>query len=439
MVFGEYIKVFVARGGFAKNKCASTRRAAKLWIQAGFVLLLAVFTGQAFAQGAALGCGNEFYQTRSGNGGAVQGTSLLRFTATNLSSGGTATNVWGVVDADQVNAVGLNPNDGFIYGLIASGNRARLARLGTTGAVAVSTIPVGQASIITNGSTLGVTAATTLAANTAFIPTAGVFDGAGRYYFAGQGTGGIVPAAIYRIDNLTPNGAGNIIVAQVYSLSTALDNIGDFAFGPDGNLYGATNNAANTATILVQLALSAPTSTAGVTTRTVTTPVGGIGSAFFNNAGEFFVYANSSSNLTRITFSFGSDFATGATSTAAPVNISGAIPLPTNSSSSDGASCITFNADLAVTKTNGVGTLVSGSTTTYTIRVTNNGPSIAAGAAFSDPAGTNLTKTAVACSAAAGNQCVTPPTIAQLESTTFTLPALTATQFYEITVTATVQ
>jgi uncharacterized repeat protein (TIGR01451 family) len=416
------------RSKFANAEVFAMR---KFCIAIAFLLAVA-FCGNAFAQGAALGCGTDFYQTRSGSGGAAQGTSLLRFTAANLSGGGTATNVWGVVDADQVNGVGLNPNDGFIYGLIASGNRARLAQLGTTGAVDVSSIVAGQASIITNGSTLGVTAATTLASNTAFTPTAGVFDSTGRFYFAGQGgtPGVFTPPAIYRIDNLVPNASGNIIVAQVYSLSTAVVNIGDFAFGPDGNLYGATG------TTLVQLALTG--NTANVTTKTIAT-VGGIGSAFFNNAGEFFVYENSTGNLTQILFSFGSGFAAGAATTFAPVVIAGAAPLPTNTNSTDGASCITFNADLTVTKTNGSSTpLVSGSTTTYTIRVTNNGPSLAAGAIFSDPAVTGLNKTVIACSAAASNQCATPPTITELQSGTFTLPTLTVGQFYEITVTATV-
>jgi uncharacterized repeat protein (TIGR01451 family) len=96
------------------------------------------------------------------------------------------------------------------------------------------------------------------------------------------------------------------------------------------------------------------------------------------------------------------------------------------------------SADLSITKTNGVTTLASGAATTYTIRVSNAGPDTATGAILSDPAVTGLNKTAVACSAAVGNKCVTAPSVVQLEGGTFALPALAAGEFYEITVTATV-
>lgn len=96
------------------------------------------------------------------------------------------------------------------------------------------------------------------------------------------------------------------------------------------------------------------------------------------------------------------------------------------------------SADLSITKTNGVTTLASGAATTYTVRVSNAGPETATGAIISDPAVTGLNKTAVACSAAVGNKCVTAPSVAQLEGGTFALPALAVGEFYEITVTATV-
>jgi hypothetical protein len=96
------------------------------------------------------------------------------------------------------------------------------------------------------------------------------------------------------------------------------------------------------------------------------------------------------------------------------------------------------SSDLSITKTNGVSSLISGTSTIYTIRATNSGPDGATGAILSDPAVTGLNKTAVACSAAVGNKCVTAPSVAQLEGGTFALPALAAGEFYEITVTATV-
>jgi uncharacterized repeat protein (TIGR01451 family) len=98
-------------------------------------------------------------------------------------------------------------------------------------------------------------------------------------------------------------------------------------------------------------------------------------------------------------------------------------------------------ADLAITKSDGVTTSVlAGGTTTYTVRVTNNGPSSVTGAVLRDAAATGLSKTTVACSATPG-QCTagTTPTIAALESAGgFALPALASGQFYEITIATSV-
>lgn len=97
-------------------------------------------------------------------------------------------------------------------------------------------------------------------------------------------------------------------------------------------------------------------------------------------------------------------------------------------------------ADLAVTKSNSVASLVAGSTTVYTIRVTNNGPGSVTGAILKDPAAAGLTVTAVGCSATPG-QCTGPttPTIVQLQSVGgYALPVLANGQFYEISVTANV-
>jgi uncharacterized repeat protein (TIGR01451 family) len=91
------------------------------------------------------------------------------------------------------------------------------------------------------------------------------------------------------------------------------------------------------------------------------------------------------------------------------------------------------SADLAVTKSDGVTTVNSGGTTTYTVRVTNNGPRSVTGAILTDAAATGLSKTGVVCSASPG-QCVSPPSVAQLEAGTFALPALGNGQFYEISV-----
>src|SRR5665647_2939382 len=94
-------------------------------------------------------------------------------------------------------------------------------------------------------------------------------------------------------------------------------------------------------------------------------------------------------------------------------------------------------ADLAIIKTDGVASVNAGGSTTYTITVTNNGPSSVTEAILSDVAAAGLSKTAVACSGTPG-QCVTAPTVVELQSGTFALPALASGQTYQITVAANV-
>ena len=95
----------------------------------------------------------------------------------------------------------------------------------------------------------------------------------------------------------------------------------------------------------------------------------------------------------------------------------------------------TSKADLEVTKTNGVDLVNAGGETTYTVRVTNNGPATVSGAILIDSAGVGLMPTAVVCSTAAGNQCVSAPVLADLIGTGISLPTLTPGQFYEILLT----
>jgi uncharacterized repeat protein (TIGR01451 family) len=116
-------------------------------------------------------------------------------------------------------------------------------------------------------------------------------------------------------------------------------------------------------------------------------------------------------------------------------------PVDTNDSSSDSAD-VTPSADLMVEKSNGVGvtTVTSGSTTTYTIKVTNNGPSPVTGATLTDtPTNISIASATIACTGTAGNKCNTAPlpTGANLTSG-FALPTLGDDEIYEITVTANV-
>ncbi|MBN2046321.1 MAG: DUF11 domain-containing protein, partial [Anaerolineaceae bacterium] len=106
-----------------------------------------------------------------------------------------------------------------------------------------------------------------------------------------------------------------------------------------------------------------------------------------------------------------------------------------NNSASD-TDTIDEVVDLAITINDGVTNVDAGGTTTYTIVVTNNGPSTVTGAILSDPAVSGLSKTAVVCSGT--SECVTAPTVSELESGTFALPALAAGETYQIDVTVNV-
>ncbi|MDP4029483.1 MAG: IPTL-CTERM sorting domain-containing protein [Gallionella sp.] len=127
----------------------------------------------------------------------------------------------------------------------------------------------------------------------------------------------------------------------------------------------------------------------------------------------------------------------GAAITTTRGSFSGRAMATTDVSVTDAAPMEFALADLAITKTDGVASVNAGGSTTYTITATNNGPSSVTAAILSDVAALGLSKTLVACSGTPG-QCVTAPTVAELESGTFALPALASGQTYQITVAANV-
>lgn len=95
-------------------------------------------------------------------------------------------------------------------------------------------------------------------------------------------------------------------------------------------------------------------------------------------------------------------------------------------------------ADLILTKTDAKTTTVAGDTNTYTITVTNNGPSAANGAVVTDPAVTGLTCATVSCTAAGGAVCPASPTVAAFQSPGLTIPTLPALGSVSLTLTCTV-
>ena len=107
---------------------------------------------------------------------------------------------------------------------------------------------------------------------------------------------------------------------------------------------------------------------------------------------------------------------------------SAVISPPANSDSS----CTFTNersANLALSKSNGVNTLVAGSTTTYTITVTTSGPSDADGTLLKDPLATGLNCTQATCSGVSGGASCPAAgsvTIASLQGAGISLPVLPA-------------
>ncbi len=101
-----------------------------------------------------------------------------------------------------------------------------------------------------------------------------------------------------------------------------------------------------------------------------------------------------------------------------------------------GSSVDSMVGDLVVSKTNDTNQVYSGGTTTYTVRVTNNGPDTYTGTELKDEVGAGLTATAVACSTVANNKCTTAPNLNNLTSTGIITESLAAGEFYEVQVTA---
>ncbi|MDP2064687.1 MAG: DUF11 domain-containing protein [Burkholderiaceae bacterium] len=100
--------------------------------------------------------------------------------------------------------------------------------------------------------------------------------------------------------------------------------------------------------------------------------------------------------------------------------------VPSNNASTV-TSTITPATHLQITKTNAVGTVTAGQTTSYTITVANGGPADAPNTVVRDPAAPGLICTAVSCAVTAGTAtCPAAPTIAVLQGTGLVLPTFNA-------------
>ena len=312
---------------------------------AAFLLALLLAASQAAAQGSPLNCDVVFFQVKN-NSGVSQ---IVKFAS--VSGTVTPTGIYEATQAPVLNSMGYNAADNYLYAVTAVQATPTLNRIGSTGYTAVGTIA---------NSLVGGTPLTSL-----FTPTAGVFDAAGRYYFAGQGTG-ITPAAIFRVDSIPSSGA--VEVAHQYNLSpAAIANMGDLDFNGAGGLPGLLLGATGTQLYRIQLTpnnSNPALGTASVSTVTIPT-VGGVGSAFYDAfTSKFYVFDNTGSG----TFWEIQNADSGSPSTV-QINAVGysAGPAPFTAghtaTPTDGTSCPisgSRRADLRITKTDNVTSIPTG-------------------------------------------------------------------------------
>ena len=127
------------------------------------------------------------------------------------------------------------------------------------------------------------------------------------------------------------------------------------------------------------------------------------------------------------------------TNTASVVNNSQTLGDSIVQTGSASASTTVLNeANLSITKTDGLTTVPSGGAVVYTIVVSNAGPSAANGAVFTDPAVANLTVTGVTCGSPTGGAvCPASPTVAAMQGSGIVIPTLPSGGSVTFTVTGT--
>lgn len=94
------------------------------------------------------------------------------------------------------------------------------------------------------------------------------------------------------------------------------------------------------------------------------------------------------------------------------------------------------SADLVISKTDGVTSVVQGNTTTYTLVISNLGPDPATSTVIQDPAVAGLTKTSLSCAASAGTSCPGTLTLAALEGSGLVVTSMSVNATLTLTVAA---
>ncbi|MFJ8230567.1 DUF6923 family protein [Streptomyces sp. NPDC094448] len=291
----------------------------------------------------------------------------------------------------QYNAMGVNPDDEYVYA-IQRGGTPNLLRIDDAGAV----------------TTLGSVGLPAVASNYA----SGAFDDAGNYYVASG-----YDNRLYRVDITA-------MTSTLITLGQTLNGVIDFAYS-NGYLWGADLDGA---VVRIDPATGTVTSYPGVLPNP--DPGDGYGGAFTYGNGDLGFFRNSGT-IYRVQLS----------DPATPVfSILSSQAAPAMSIAVDATSCFQAPVDLAVAKT-GPATVSAGGQVSYTITVTNNGPNPSSGWTLTDtvPAGlTGAATTTNGCSVANGTLSCTGGALAVGASTEITLTGTAAVGTTSIENTATV-
>lgn len=377
--------------GFCKQNRLYQAAMACLAVMLAWLMLL---PSQAQAQGAPFTCDVVFYQLRSQNG-TPGNTIFVKFAA--VSGSVTPAAVFPTSFTPTLNALGYNPVDNYLYAIQNPG--PNLYRVGQSGVQLVGPLT----NTVPGGSSLAV-----------FTPTGGVFDAAGRFYFAGQGGTGINPPAILRVDSIPVSGNVNVVhqYNNFFGGAPPIPNYGDFDFNGAGGPNGLVLAATGTRFFRIQLAANATTPGIGTATHvesTLTLTTGGIGSAFYDAfTSRFYVFNNGSGTFFEIV-----NPQTGTPTSVATVAPAYVGPPTLATDNSDGSSCPISGirvADLSIQKSDGNTTVTTNQVVAYNITVTNAGPYPANYSVVADPAQPGVLPLSVTCSAPGGPpSAVCPP------------------------------
>jgi uncharacterized repeat protein (TIGR01451 family) len=224
----------------------------------------------------------------------------------------------------------------------------------------------------------------------------------------------------------TASGAGMVDLSREFPRDVSGSKTATPTVALQGNTLTYTVRAANSGpavagSVTVADALNPAVFNVAASTWTcaVTTP--GLATALTTacgaaaGTGNLNTYANLSINST-VTYTIRapllSSFAGTATNTVAITLTGTTVDVTPSNNTVTVTSTVSPAGSLTVAKTNAVGTLTAGQTTSYTITVTNSGPGNATNSVVTDPATAGLSCTTVTCSVGSGAAvCPVPPAL----------------------------